>query len=333
MSQPAVQAEALCGWTDSMPAFGIEPDEALARAGLDNGDVATSNRISLKRFARMAESVGERANHPAATWTIGLNYDLAQLGEIGTAITSAQTLGAALRRFADHFELLQDSTTLDFQVKDGTATVNYRILDPDIWPRHHDAMFSLGIVARIVRMAVPDAMDEIELGFECARRDTGLAMPLSRLSFGGEVNSLSLPVAMLDAAMPPSDARCNLKDLSTQIARKRRAEPARDRLAAMIFARMSQGEINQDELASEIGMSSRTMRRRLAEAQLTFQQLLDECRMRQAMLEFRTRPECSIAQVALRLGYAEHSNFTRAFTRWVGVPPQRYRADTLQSQH
>jgi hypothetical protein len=80
MSQPAVQAEALCGWTDSMPAFGIEPDEALARAGLDNGDVATSNRISLKRFARMAESVGERANHPAATWTIGLNYDLAQLG-------------------------------------------------------------------------------------------------------------------------------------------------------------------------------------------------------------------------------------------------------------
>jgi hypothetical protein len=108
-------------------------------------------------------------------------------------------------------------------------------------------------------MAVPDAMDEIELGFECARRDTGLAMPLSRLSFGGEVNSLSLPVAMLDAAMPPSDARSNLKDLSTQIARKRRAEPARDRLAAMIFARMSQGEINQDELASEIGMSSRTM--------------------------------------------------------------------------
>ena len=311
-----------------MPGFGVEPQQALAGAGLDIA--SQTGRIPLKQFAALAESVGERANHPAATWMIGLHYDLAGLDHLGTAILSAKTLGTALKRFADNFELLQDTTMLQFEVKGDLATINYRILDPDIWPRHHDAMFSLGIIAQIARAAVPGALDDIELGFESERRETGLAVPSSRISFGAEVNSISLPVAMLDAAMPPCARQADLRRISSQIAGKRRAEPARDRIAAFIYARMAQGEIHQDELASEIGMSSRTMRRRLAEAEVTFQQLLDECRMRQALLEFRARPGSSIAQIALRLGYAEHSNFTRAFTRWAGMPPQRYRASHTQ---
>ncbi len=329
MSQPAVQAAALCGWTDSMRGFGVEPEQALAYAGLN---IAAQNaRIPLNQFAALAECVGERANHPAATWMIGLNYDLAQLDQLGTAVVTAKTLGTALKRFADNFELLQDTTMLQFEVKGDLATINYRILDPNIWPRHHDAMFSLGIIAHVAQLAVPGALDDIELAFETERRETGLCVSSSRISFGGEVNSLSLPVAMLDAAMPPCALQADLRSISARIAQKRRADPPRDRIAAIIYARMAQGDIQQDELASEIGMSSRTMRRRLAQAQVTFQQLLDECRMHQAMLEFRARPASSIAQIALRLGYAEHSNFTRAFTRWAGMPPQRYRA--AQTQH
>ena len=68
------------------------------------------------------------------------------------------------------------------------------------------------------------------------------------------------------------------------------------------------------------------MRRRLAEEGRSFQEVLDECRMRQALFEFRARPDLSIAEIALRLGYAEHSNFTRAFHRWNGVSPQAFRA-------
>jgi AraC-like DNA-binding protein len=61
--------------------------------------------------------------------------------------------------------------------------------------------------------------------------------------------------------------------------------------------------------------------------------VLDECRMRQAEFEFRTRPDLSIAEIALRLGYAEHSNFTRAFLRWSGVSPQQYRAKAALRVH
>jgi AraC-like DNA-binding protein len=80
-------------------------------------------------------------------------------------------------------------------------------------------------------------------------------------------------------------------------------------------------------------MSSRTMRRRLADEATSFRQLLDECRLPQSVLEFQLRPTASIADIALMLGYAEHSTITRAFTRWAGRAPQRFRADLAAAHH
>ncbi|MFM8543170.1 MAG: helix-turn-helix domain-containing protein [Chakrabartia sp.] len=334
MGEPFVQACALRGWEDCLTSIGISAEHAFSTLGIVPTLVSSGlGTLPLKAFARIAEHVGEKAVTPAATWTLGLNYDLDELGPVGAAIASSSNLGNALRRFSSHFELLQDTSMLEILVKEDIVTISYRILDPEIWPRHHDALFTLGIVAQIIKRAVPEAMAEMDFSFECERRETGLPVSGSQISFSGEANTISIPVWMLDAAMPRSDRNCDLRNLSSLLTEKRRTAPARDRLAANIYARLSQGEINQDELAREIGMSSRTMRRRLSETSLTFQQLLDECRMRQAMLEFKAHPQNSIAQIALRLGYAEHSNFTRAFSRWAGMPPQQYRAMALNTAH
>jgi AraC-like DNA-binding protein len=173
-------------------------------------------------------------------------------------------------------------------------------------------------------------MRSIELGFECAMRDTGLNLPRAQLAFECDANSIRIPIAMLEAAMPACDEACDLKPLNSALARKRRNLTPRHRLAQLIFGRLAESAINQDHLAREIGMSSRTMRRRLADDATSFQQLLDDCRMRQAVLEFQARPCASIADIALRLGYSEHSTFTRAFSRWAGKPPQRYRSEMVR---
>ena len=100
--------------------------------------------------------------------------------------------------------------------------------------------------------------------------------------------------------------------------------PATLRVRTMIFQGLNDGGFTQDTVARALGMSSRTLRRRLAGEGVSFQHLLDECRMRLAAFEFRVRENVSIAQTALRLGYSEHSTFTRAFSRWSGMPPQSY---------
>jgi AraC-like DNA-binding protein len=334
MSTAEVRKTALSGWTDTIQDFGGMLPSALVNADVEASSAhGTQAMMPLINFVRMTEIVGENATNENASWLIGENFDLAGLESVGEAILGSSTLGSALRRLTENFELLQDASRLSLQIDCDTATIAYRILDPSIWPRHQDALFSLGIISKIIKMAVPEAMDLMELGFECHKRDTGLNLSQSQLEFECEANSIRIPVSMLDMAMPDCSKPCDLKRLSSSVAERRRQRPARERLAGIIFARLSDGDINQDQLASEIGMSSRTMRRRLANEAISFQQLLDDCRMQQAVLEFRSRPESSIADIALRLGYAEHSTFTRAFTRWAGMPPQRFRADMNPTQH
>ncbi len=354
MKPAAVRTTVLSGWMDRFAEFGVNPNTALDVAGIDSR-ISPSNcdSIPLAKFTQMAEYVGNTASNPAVSWLIGENYDLAELGDVGTAITSAKTLGGALRRMTDNFELLQDSSQLSIEITADAATISYRILDPSIWPRYHDALFSLGIITKIVKMSAPNAMDSVELGFECGKRETGLHIGQTQMSFECEANSVRIPASFLDRAMPVTGSNIRpatgsnigpangpsaklpsgQRTLSSALAEKRRSQSACDRLAAIIFGRLSDGDINQDCLASEIGMSSRTMRRRLADEATSFQQLLDDCRMRQAVLEFQMRPCASIADIALRLGYAEHSTFTRAFSRWAGMPPQRYRTAMNHTKH
>ena len=334
MNRAVVQACAMHGWSEMLPDFGVDCHDAMTAAGLSDTPAETPIcGISLKSFVQMAEYAGEHAQHPGASWRIGTRYDLSSMGPVGDAALAARTLGAALQRLADHFELLQDSTSLKLRINGDHATLSYRILDPDIWPRYHDALFSLGIMQQVIALAVKPEADAMELALEGERRNTGLTADFAQIQFGGEDNALTFPTQWLDAPMPAASAAFDMRTISRNIAERRRALPASSRLSAMIYARLPEGAINQECLAQEIGMSSRTMRRRLADEQWTFQNLLDECRMRQALLEFRTNPEMSISEIALRLGYAEHSNFTRAFTRWAGMPPHKFRQQQADNWH
>ena len=334
MSTAEVLTTALSGWTELIKDLGVDlPKALLANHGGSLTSPYSRDTIPLTSFAKIAEFVGEHSSCANASWLIGENYDLAGLGKVGEAVLSARTLGGALRRLAENFELLQDASLLTLETTAETATISYRILDPSIWPRHQDALFSLGIVSKIIKLAVPEALPFLELGFECQKRDTGLSVAQGQLYFECEANSVRIPVAMLDIEMPEFSNQCDLKRLSIKLAERRRQRPAHERLAGIIFARLSDGDIHQDLLAGEIGMSSRTMRRRLAEETISFQKLLADCRMRQAVLEFQARPDASIADIALRLGYAEHSTFTRAFSRWAGIPPQEFRTELNRPRH
>jgi AraC-like DNA-binding protein len=79
-----------------------------------------------------------------------------------------------------------------------------------------------------------------------------------------------------------------------------------------------------EEVAKRLGMSTRTLKRRLADQGTTFSHVLDELRRQRALLLLANR-ELSINEIAGRLGYTEAANFTRAFRRWTGRTPAAYR--------
>lgn len=79
-----------------------------------------------------------------------------------------------------------------------------------------------------------------------------------------------------------------------------------------------------DAIASELGLSGRTLQRRLAEQGITFQTIRQNSRIRKAQWMLRTS-NASISEIASSVGYMELSSFSHAFRRWVGESPRSYR--------
>lgn len=97
-----------------------------------------------------------------------------------------------------------------------------------------------------------------------------------------------------------------------------------ERVLPWISRALSEGVPALSDAGRHLGMSGRTLQRRLAERGLSYQGLVDEARRRLAR-RFLRQTECSLAEVAFMTGFAEQSSFTRAFKRWQGQTPRSYR--------
>ena len=84
------------------------------------------------------------------------------------------------------------------------------------------------------------------------------------------------------------------------------------------------GEVSVDKVATAMHQSTRTLQRRLAERNLTWQHMLDNTRMQLARQYLNDRA-LSVAEIAVLLGFSEQSAFTRAFKRWTGQTPLSFR--------
>ncbi|WNC74204.1 helix-turn-helix domain-containing protein [Thalassotalea psychrophila] len=80
---------------------------------------------------------------------------------------------------------------------------------------------------------------------------------------------------------------------------------------------------SQQQLAQNLGMSVRTLQRKLADENNSYMEIKDTVRQRKATF-YLEHTEKNINEVAEKCGFSEMASFTRAFTRWTGTTPSRY---------
>jgi AraC-like DNA-binding protein len=95
------------------------------------------------------------------------------------------------------------------------------------------------------------------------------------------------------------------------------------RVRSLIIQAMPSGEIDQVEIARSLHQSPSTLQRRLRREGTSFQDVLTAAR-RDKALEYLRSGEHSLADITFLLGFADQSNFTRAFRRWTGKTPREF---------
>lgn len=86
---------------------------------------------------------------------------------------------------------------------------------------------------------------------------------------------------------------------------------------------------NIEDIASELGMSLRTLNRRLAAEGITYQSIIDDIRKTLAV-EYLERTTLSVEQICERVGFSDPSNFRKAFKKWTGQPPSFFRTEVVE---
>ena len=148
------------------------------------------------------------------------------------------------------------------------------------------------------------------------------------VAFEQAFSGVLLDNALLDAPLPQADAQ--LARLHHQYAAQRLAvlheggalaQELRAWIAAVLPGRVP----TRAEAAQALGLSERTLARRMRAQQLSFSALLDAVR-REAALQAVAQPGRALADIGQALGFAEPAVFWRAFKRWTGCTPLQWRA-------
>jgi len=145
--------------------------------------------------------------------------------------------------------------------------------------------------------------------------------------FGAPAHVAHFDAAIL--ALPVPNADVSLYPLLRQHAERLLGERAQgggvvEQVRAAVLRRLPNNGVRLAVVAEDLGMSARTLQRKLAEAGSSFQQVLDGARYALAQDYLRQR-ELSLVDIAFLLGFQEQSAFTHAFREWSGMSPSSWR--------
>ena len=147
------------------------------------------------------------------------------------------------------------------------------------------------------------------------------------IKFGASLNklsvastNLSLPIAKADAGL------CALLDRHAEelLAKFPPRDSLVDRVRSIIASEFRGGDPSLEHVADQLGLTPRTLQRKLQELGASHNELLEQMRRQLAMQYLRER-EMAICEVAYLLGFSESSSFHRAFKRWTGLTPKEFR--------
>lgn len=245
-------------------------------------------------------------------------------------VSASATLDEALT-LSKRFYAMQDPDVQIGMTESASGpriTIASKVIPAHQYPRHRE-MLTFGLYRRVQQITA-DGLWPISI--EIDSDDLDHCRHLSELA-GCAVNgncagyALQLPPGAMQFPIPTADPAL-LGHLRQHGESQLRARPAMEkslaeRVTEFLEAHLPGRVPNGDSVAAALGMTRRTMTRRLASEGTGFKALLEgaQCDLAKRLL----RDGESIAQIAFALDFADQAAFSVAFKRWTGETPARYR--------
>lgn len=316
--------------------LGLPVEELLARHGIELTPLPDHPAFLAGPVFEQILGAGLRLlQDPLPGLTLAQRKIATVFGLAGFLVQTASTVERLLETLVRVEPLVGDTgiTRLQRGPEGARLTWDTRFTDPYV--RDHASDFILAGYAWAVQVAGRPGQPVLAaVRFRHAAPSDPLLLRRYLTTFGAPVyfgqpeNALELAPGALALPLPSADPQLYevLEAHARRLLEERRNAPsvvdlARSRLHQLLQA----GDASRERLAEAMGITGRTLHRKLAEAGTSYRELLDALRLDRARALLR-EPALSIQEVAERAGFDESASFTRWFKGVAGITPSEYRS-------
>ncbi len=320
------------GEAAGLPMNELMDEVSLSRATLADAD----GLVPLTAVEAMLAVISRRYADPLMGLHLAADIQPATFGAIGYVFQSCTTLADALDVVVRYNGLLSNIGKTSLLFGPGTVEVCWECSAGGSAFRRHATEYVLGAFVVVARLLVADEGDALRsVNFAHGRPDDAdrvreyFSFFRCPVHFGRERASVVLPASAMKARLRHGDAF--IKDLLEQHAqnllRQREHETSlADEVRHLIEAMILDDIPTKDMVAQQLGISGRSLHRKLQNAGSSYREILDEVRLGIAHRRLRESTD-SINEIAEHLGFSSHQAFLRWFKQVTGKTPGEYRKE------
>lgn len=314
--------------------FGLDPDEVLAEF-----DIATAhfedpeNTLPFTAVGRFLGRCRELTGCAHLGLLLGRRAGVSALGAVGYLMQSAPDVRTALGALVEFLHLHDRGASVSLSFDGDYSELGYAILQRGVPNSELILDAAMVIALNILRgMCGPGwAPTEVLLAHSRPKDAAPYRTAFGRLPrFDAPRSVLVFPAKWLDHPIPGADPLLHkLMQARIQELRLLDDDSLPGQLRRLLRQAIPGGDSSLEAVARRLGIHDRTLNRRLLDEGTSFAQLREEIRYEVAS-QLLKETRMPAGQVALVLGYADASSFTRAFRRWSGTSPARWRASAAK---
>lgn len=260
------------------------------------------------------------------------NFSIADYGILGYAMMSSATMGQAIQIAIKYHQTAGSAIKPVLVVKGNNVelrAINFLGLSNELLRAIVENIFSSFPALLNLLTGSVTTVEAVRFSFS----DIGKPRDMYVDVFGCEpefecsTNSFVIRASILDTPLlqaDPNAARLLEKSCQEMLAQLSEPRNCSDKVQHMLLN--SPRALSAEQVADQLGIGARTLRRRLAQESNSFQTLSDQVRRRLA-LDYLAETKLSNQEIGELLGFTEATNFRRAFLRWTGQTPKAYRVE------
>lgn len=310
---------------------GVRPHNLYQAVGLIPqviGDPDT--RVPFAQIVSLYEVAATLTGDQAFGLHVGEQVDPTAFDVLGYSVINSPTFGDALDRVVRYNSIWTNGSCFAIHKGPSKTTIVYSYLDEAIRECRQDAEMTFAALAVLGRRITNVEWSADEVRFQHSRPpDTGEHERIFRcpVVFSALENEMVFDSRFLDFRLLKADpglGRLLDRHAEELLQKYPREDGLIERVRTILKEELNGGDASLESVARQMGVSGRTLQRRLRALGTSHQGLLDQMR-RDLAVRYLREPEMAVCEIAYLLGFSESSAFHRAFKRWTGTSPSEYR--------